>query len=59
MMMAMTDEEIEKSMNNLDTIQVALRDKILKMEETCTEISAVLDNTQRRIDILKKEVDGQ
>ena len=41
----------------LETIQIALSDKLHRIEEQCTQISAILDNTQRRIDILKKDME--
>lgn len=51
----MEKEEIKEEIIELETIQIALSDKIHKIEENCTKIMSILDNTQRRIDLLKEE----
>ena len=45
----MTTEEIKEEMIELETIQIALNDKFHRIGE-------ILNNTQKRIDTLKKEI---
>lgn len=52
----MDKAEVKEEIIELETIQIALDDKLHRVEETCTRISAVLDNTQVRIDRLKEEI---
>ena len=47
----MTNEEIKDEMIEIETIQIALDDKFHRIGE-------ILNNTQKRIDVLKKEINN-
>jgi len=48
----MTNEEIKKDIINIETIQVAVNDKLHRIQE-------IQDNLQKRVDRLKEEINHE
>lgn len=53
----MDKDEIKEEMIEIQTVHIAVNDKLHRIQENFLKIEIINDNLQRRIDILKKEIE--